>query len=64
MTNIKFILPSVSSRRGFSLITNYASIYKNSDLNVFENINNSCGISNNSSNDLFGTNVYKTLKAC
>ena len=48
MTNIKFILPSVSSRRGFSLITNYASIYKNSDLNVFENINNSCGISNNS----------------
>ena len=63
-TNVKFILLSATNRWGFWLVINYALIYKNSDLNVFKNINNSCGMSNNSSNGLFTTNVYKTTEAC
>ena len=63
-TNVKLILPSASNRWGFWLVINYASIYNISDLNVFKNINNSCDMCNNSSNELFGTNVYKTLEVC
>ena len=49
---------SISSGLEFSWI-NYTSIYKNSEIKVFKNINLD-GISNNWPDDLFETQVYKT----
>ena len=37
---------------------------QNSELRVFRNIKLFGEISNNSPNDLLGTNVYKTLESC
>ena len=51
-----FILYSISSGLGFSSV-NHASIYENSESNVFENIKFLGEISNNWPNVLFGTNA-------
>ena len=54
------ILFSISSALEF-WSSNHISIYENSESKVFKNVNFLCEISNNWPNDLFGTNVYKTL---
>ena len=56
-----FISSSISSGLEF-WSNNHNSIYENSELNIFENINFLGEISNNWPNDLLGTNVYKTLE--
>ena len=43
---------------------NCTSIYKDFDLNIFENMKSSGEISNNYPKDLLGTNVFKTLEFC
>ena len=43
---------------------NHISIYENCESKVFKNINFLGEIFNNWPNDLFGTNVYKTLDFC
>ena len=43
---------------------NHIKIYENSELNVFKNITLVGKISHNWPNDLFGTNVYKSLEFC
>ena len=58
-----FILSSISSGLEFWSV-NHTSIYENSELKVFKNIKFLGEISNNWSNDLLGTNVYKTLESC
>ena len=40
---------------------NHTSVYENSEQNKFRNIDFFGEISNNSSNDLLGTNVYQAL---
>ena len=57
------ILSSISRVLAFWSV-NYTSIYKNSELKVFENIECFGEISNNWPNDLLRTNVYKTLESC
>ena len=42
----------------------HTSIYENSESKVFKNITFLGEISNNSSNDLLVTDVYKTLEFC
>ena len=54
-----FLSPTSSGLEFWSV--SHTSIYKNSELKVFKNINILGEISNNWSNDLFGTNVDKTL---
>ena len=58
-----FILSSISRGLDFWSV-NHTSIYENSELKVFKNIKFLGEISNNWSNDLLGTNVYKTLESC
>ena len=58
-----FNLSSISRSLEFWSIS-HSSIYENSEPKVFENIKFFGEISNNWSNDLLGTNVYKTLKFC
>ena len=55
-----FILSSISWGLKFWSV-NYASIYENSESKVFKNVTFLGEISNNWPNDLFGTNLYKTL---
>ena len=50
-----FLLSSISSGLEFGS-GNHTSIYENSELKVFKNIN--------WPNDLLGTDVYKTLESC
>ena len=54
-----FYFSSISSGTFWSVI--HTSIYKNSDLKVFKNIEFSGEISNNWPTDLHWTNVYETL---
>ena len=56
-----FILSSASSGLEFCS-ANHTSIYENSELKVFKNINFLGEISNTLANNLFGTYVYKTLQ--
>ena len=58
-----FILPSIYIGLEFWLV-NHTSIHENSELKVFKNINFLGEISNNWPNDLWRTNVYKTLESC
>ena len=58
-----FILSSISSGLEFWFV-NHTSGYKNSESKVFKNINFLGEIYNNSLNDLWGTNAYKTLEFC
>ena len=58
-----FILSSLSSSLDFWPV-NHTSIYENSELKDFKNINFFWEISSNWPNDLLGTNVYKTLETC
>ena len=63
MTKVIFILSSISSGVEF-YSKNHASPNANSELNIFKKIAFFGEISNSWPNDLFGTNVYKTLKSC
>ena len=56
-----FILFSISRGLKFGCVT-HTLIYKNSDSNVFKNINFLGKISYNWAKDLLGTNVFKTLE--
>ena len=56
-----FILSSASSGLEFCS-ANHTSIYENSELKVFKNINFLGEICNILANNLFGTYVYKTLQ--
>ena len=58
-----FILSSISSGLQFWLV-NHTSLYTKSESKVFKSIKVLGEISANWSNDLLGTNVYKTLKSC
>ena len=58
-----FILSSISSGLEFWSV-NHTSIYESSELKVFKNIKFLGEISNKWTNDLFGTNLYKTLELC
>ena len=58
-----FILPSISRGLEFWSVS-HTSIYENSELKVFKNINFFGEVSSNWPNDLVGTNVYKTLESC
>ena len=58
-----FILSSISSGLEFWSV-NHTSIYENSESKAFKNIKFLDEMSNNWPNDLFGTNVYKTLESC
>ena len=58
-----FILSSISSGSGF-WSANHTLICWISESNVFKNIKISGEILNNWSNNLLGTNVYKTLEFC
>ena len=55
-----FILSSVSNSLEFWSVS-HTSIYENCEIKVFKNIKYLEEISNNWLNDLFVTNVYKTL---
>ena len=58
-----FMLFSISGCLEFWLV-NHTLVYENSELKVFKNIKFLDEISNNWANNLYGTNVYKTLKSC
>ena len=58
-----FILSSISSGLGFWSV-NQTSIYENSELNVFKNMNFFEEISSNWPNYLLVINVYKILESC
>ena len=58
-----FILSSISSGLEFWSV-NHVSIYEYSKLNVFKNIKFLGHISNNWTNNLLGTNIYKTFESC
>ena len=58
-----FILSSISSGVEFSTV-NHTSIYENSELKGFKNINIFGETSSNWPNELLWTNVYKTLESC
>ena len=58
-----FTLSSISSGLEFWSVKD-DSIQENSELNVFKNTNFLDEMSSNWPNDLFGTNVYKTLESC
>ena len=57
-----FILSSIPSGIEFWLV-NHTSVYKNSESKDFKNIKCLDVIYNNWPNDLFGSNVYKTLES-
>ena len=57
-----FILSSISSCLEFWSV-NHTSIYKNSESKVFKNIKFLSEICINWSNDILGTNTYKTLES-
>ena len=57
-----FILSSISSGLEFWSV-NHVSIYEYSKLNVFKNIKFLGHISNNWTNNLLGTNIYKTFES-
>ena len=63
LTKVMFILSSVSSGVEFWSV-NHTSVYESSELKVFKNIKFLGEISNNWSNDLLRTNVYKTPESC
>ena len=63
MTKVEFILSSVSNGWLFWSV-NHTSMAWNSELNVFGKIWFFGEIFNELPNDLFGTNVYKTLESC
>ena len=55
----------LKSSKGLKLWSaNHFSISENSESNVLKNIKFWGEISNNWTNDLLGTNVYKTLEFC
>ena len=58
-----FILSSICSDLEFWLV-NHISIYENSELNVFKNINFLGEKSSTWPNRLLGTNLCKTLESC
>ena len=58
-----FILSSISASLEFWSV-NHTSMYENSELEDFKNINFLGEISSNLPNDLLGTNIYKTLEYC
>ena len=58
-----FILSPVSSGLEFWPV-NLTSIYENSELKIFTNIQFLVGISDNWPNNSFGTNAYKILESC
>ena len=58
-----FILSSISRGLEFWSV-NHTSLYGNSELKFSKDIKFFSEISNNSPNDLLGTNVYKTLASC
>ena len=58
-----FILSSISSGSELRSV-NDTSIYENSELKLFKNINLFRETSSNWTNDLLGTRVYKTLDSC
>ena len=58
-----FIFSSIS--RGLELwLVNHTSMYENSELKVFKNINPLGEISSNWSNNLLGIKLYKTIESC
>ena len=58
-----FILSSISSGSELRSV-NGTSIYENSELKLFKNVNLFRETSSNWTNDLLGTRVYKTLDSC
>ena len=58
-----FILSSTSSGLEFWSV-NHTSVYENSELEVFKNINFFSGISSYWPDDLLGTNACKTFESC
>ena len=58
-----FILSSISSGSELRSV-NDTSIYENSELKLFKNVNLFRETSSNWTNDLLGTRVYKTLDSC
>ena len=58
-----FILSSIS-RSLESWSVNRTSIYQNSELKIYKNTKISGEISNNWTNNLLGTNIYKTPESC
>ena len=63
MTKVEFILSSISNGWLFWSV-NHTSMAWNSELNAFGKIWFFGEIFNELWNDLFGTNVYKTLESC
>ena len=63
MTKVEFIPSSISNGWLFWSV-NHTSMAWNSELNVFGKIWFFGEIFNELPNDLFGTNVYKTLESC
>ena len=63
LIKIMFILSSISCSIEFWSV-NFTSIYENSELKVFKVITFLGEICNNWSNDLFGTNVCRSLESC
>ena len=62
-TKVMFILSSISIDLQSSSVTP-TLIYENSESKLFKNISFLKKISNNWTNGLLGTNVYKTLEFC
>ena len=58
---MRFIFSSISSGLEYWSV-NQTSMYENSELKVFKNLNFVGEISSNWPNDLLGTNVYKTFE--
>ena len=58
-----FILSSISSGSELRSV-NDTSIYENSELKLFKNVNLFRETSSNWTNDLLRTRVYKTLDSC
>ena len=58
-----FILSPIPSGLEFWSV-NYTSIYENSETKALKNVKFLDKLFNNWSNDLLGTNVYKTLETC
>ena len=58
-----FILPSISRCLEFWSV-NHTSIYENSELNDFKNIDILGKISINCPKKILGANVYKTFELC
>ena len=58
-----FTLSSISSSLELWSVHHFL-VYENAELNVFKNIRFLGEMSNNWSNDLLRTNVYKNLESC